>query len=178
MRGRMADRAIYTPSSRQGKRCPGARSGDRRVQLDHVRLAPELQVGERCRAARSASCGFRRSSIQAGDLVSSWFGLARRFNAPAGSLQKLDTFGLPPQVFLGVAASRADGLGGLAQDRNALNPVTWCFVSAASGAVGSVVCQIAKLKGTRHRVGRRSGQMCLCQGHRADHVIDYKARAI
>jgi len=25
-----------------GKEAPGARSGDRRVQLDHVRLAPEL----------------------------------------------------------------------------------------------------------------------------------------
>jgi NADPH-dependent curcumin reductase CurA len=50
------------------------------------------------------------------------------------------------------------------------------FVSAASGAVGSVVCQIAKLKG--HTVVGSAGGAAKCAFVKqigVDHVIDYKA---
>src|SRR6478752_4807792 len=75
------------------------------------------------------------------------FGWRESFNAPAANLQKLETFGLPPQAFLGVA-----GMPGLTAwvgllKIAALKPGDVVFVSAAAGAVGSVVCQIAKIKG-------------------------------
>src|ERR1700704_5289904 len=87
-------------------------------------------------------------------------GWRERFNAPAGSLQKLDTFGLPPQAFLGVA-----GMPGLTAWVGLLKiampkPRDGGFVSAASGAVGSVVCQIAKLKG--HTVIGSAGGAAKC----------------
>jgi NADPH-dependent curcumin reductase CurA len=91
-------------------------------------------------------------------------------------LQKLDTFGLPPQAFLGVA-----GMPGLTAwvgllKIAALKPGDVGFVSAAAGAVGSVVCQIAKIKG--HTVigsagGADKGAFLKQIG--VDHVIDYKA---
>ena len=59
----------------------------------------------------------------------------------------LETFGLPPQAFLGVV-----GMPGLTAwvgllKIAALKPGDVVFVSAAAGAVGSVVCQMAKIKG-------------------------------
>jgi len=65
-------------------------------------------------------------------------------------------------------------LGRLAQDRNTQTGDV-VFVSAASGAVGSVVCQIAKLKG--HTVIGSAGGAAKCAFVTqigADHVIDYK----
>ena len=103
-------------------------------------------------------------------------GLACGGFADASNLQKLDTFGLPPQAFLGVA-----GMPGLTAwvgllKIAALKPGDVVFVSAAAGAVGSVVCQIAKIKG--HRVigsagGADKGAFLRQIG--VDHVIDYKA---
>jgi NADPH-dependent curcumin reductase CurA len=43
------------------------------------------------------------ATINPGDLVSTILGWREWFNAPVGTLQKLDTFGLPPQALLGVA---------------------------------------------------------------------------
>jgi NADPH-dependent curcumin reductase CurA len=106
------------------------------------------------------------------------FGWREFFNAPAGSLQKLDTFGLPSQAFLGVA-----GMPGLTAFVGLLKIAALklgdvVFVSAAAGAVGSVVCQIAKIKG--HTVigsagGSEKGAFLKQIG--VDHVIDYKAVA-
>ena len=91
------------------------------------------------------------------------FGWRESFNAPAANLQKLDTFGLPPQTFLGIA-----GMPGLTAwvgllKVAALKPGDVVFVSAAAGAVGSVVCQIAKIKG--HRI---SGWRCQRRVSQAD----------
>jgi NADPH-dependent curcumin reductase CurA len=104
------------------------------------------------------------------------FGWRESFNAPTSNLQKLDTFGLPPQAFLGVA-----GMPGLTAwvgllKIAALKPGDVVFVSAAAGAVGSVVCQVAKIKG--HTVigsagGADKGAFLKQIG--VDHVIDYKA---
>jgi hypothetical protein len=110
-----------------------------------------------------------------GDLVASRFGWREWFNAPAEALEKLDAFGLPPQTFLGIA-----GLTGLTAwvgllKIAALKPGDVVFVSAAAGGVGSVVCQIAKLKG--HTVigsagGATKGAFLNRIG--VDQVIDYK----
>ena len=126
----------------------------------------------------------RRAVCKAGLAVATGLALTRaadaaqsveRFNAPAGTLQKLDTFGLPPQAFLGVA-----GMPGLTAwvgllKISTLKPSDVVFVSAASGAVGSVVCQIAKLKG--HTVIGSAGGAAKCAFLKhigVDHVIDYK----
>jgi len=121
MRGRMVDRPSYVPPFQLGKPLQGGAIGEVVVSRDPV--------------------------LKRGDLVSTMFGWREFFNAPAGSLQKLDTFGLPPQAFLGVA-----GMPGLTAFVGlvkiaALKPRDMVFVSAAAGAVGSVVCQIAKIKG-------------------------------
>jgi NADPH-dependent curcumin reductase CurA len=112
---------------------------------------PPFQLGE---ALEGGAIGEVAASddprFKPGDLVSSWLGWRERFNASAGTLQKLDTFGLPPQAFLGVAGMLGltawVGLLKIAM----LKPGDVVFVSAASGTVGSVVCQIAKLKGHTH----------------------------
>jgi NADPH-dependent curcumin reductase CurA len=104
------------------------------------------------------------------------FGWRESFNAPAANLQKLETFGLPPQAFLGVA-----GMPGLTAwvgllKIAALKPGDVVFVSAAVGAVGSVVCQIAKIKG--HTVIGSAGgadKGAFLKEIGVDHVIDYKA---
>ena len=92
-------------------------------------------------------------------------------------VQKLNTFGLPPQAFLGVAGMPGmTAYAGLLRVA-ALKEGDVVFVSAASGAVGSVVCQIAKIKG--HKViGSAGGPekvKFLKEELGVDVAIDYKA---
>ncbi len=150
MRGRMVDRASYVPPFQLGEPLQGGAIGEIAASND-----PRLKRG---------------------DLVSTMFGWRESFNAPAANVQKLDTVGLPPQAFLGVA-----GMPGLTAwvgllKIAVLKPGDVVFVSAAAGAVGSVVCQIAKIKG--HTVigsagGADKGAFLKQIG--VDHVIDYKA---
>ncbi len=149
MRGRMIDRPSYVPPFKLGEALQGGAIGEVAASND-----PRLK---------------------AGDFVSTMFGWREVFNAPASTLQKLDTFGLPPQAFLGVA-----GMPGLTAwvgltKIAALKSGDVVFVSAAAGAVGSVVCQIAKIKG--HTVigsagGAAKGDFLKLIG--VDQVIDYK----
>ena len=91
-------------------------------------------------------------------------------------MEKLDTLGLPPQAFLGVAGvTGLTAWGGLLKIA-ALKSGDVVFVSAAAGAVGSVACQIAKLKGNTV-IGSAGGpNKCAFLRHiGVDHVIDYKA---
>src|SRR5258708_1096274 len=189
MRGRMADRASYTPSSRPGKEVPalGARLGalPRGAAIGEIAASnstmygwrPNFQVGETLQGGAIGEVAASDDPrFQPGDLVSSWFGWRERFNAPGGSLQKVDTVGLSPQAFLGVAGSPGltawVGLLKIAMPK----PGDVVFVSAASGAVGSVACQIAKLKG--HTVIGSAGGAAKCAFVKhigVDHVIDYKA---
>jgi NADPH-dependent curcumin reductase CurA len=116
-------------------------------------------------------------SLKVGDLVQGNFAWREAYNAPAAAVQKLETFGLPPQAFLGVA-----GMPGLTAYAGllriaALKEGDVVFVSAASGAVGSVVSQIAKIKG--HKViGSAGGPekvAFLKDELGVDEAIDYKA---
>jgi NADPH-dependent curcumin reductase CurA len=150
MRGRMNDVKSYSPPFQLGEAMQGGAVGEVTASND--------------------------PSFKAGDLVQSFFGWREAFNAPAGAVQKLDTFGLPPQAFLGVA-----GMPGLTAyvgllKVGALKDGDVVFVSAAAGAVGQVVCQIAKLKG--HTVIGSAGgpdKVAYLKGLGVDHVIDYKA---
>lgn len=115
-------------------------------------------------------------ALKEGDLVQSMLGWRERFNAPAKSLQKLPEVGLPPQAFLGVA-----GMPGLTAYVGllrvaALKDGDVVFVSAASGAVGQIVCQIAKIKGHKVIGSAGGGEKCaFLKEIGVDEVIDYKA---
>ncbi|WP_340644306.1 NADP-dependent oxidoreductase [Phenylobacterium sp.] len=151
MRGRMNDVKSYTPPFALGEVLQGGAVGEVIASND-----PNFKVG---------------------DLVQSGNGWREAFNAPASTVQKLETQGLPPEAFLGVA-----GMPGLTAYVGllkiaALKPGDVVFVSGAAGAVGSVVCQIAKLKG--HKVIASAGgpekTKFLKDELGVDVAIDYKA---
>ena len=138
---------------------------------------PPFQIGEALQGgAVGEVIASNDPAFKAGDAVQSFFGWREAFNAPAAAVQKLDTHGLPPQAFLGVA-----GMPGLTAYVGllkvaALKDGDVVFVSAAAGAVGQVVCQIAKLKG--HTVIASAGgadKVAYLKSLGVDHVIDYKA---
>jgi len=115
-------------------------------------------------------------SLKAGDIVQTMLGWREAFNAPAGVAQKVETHGLPPQTLLGAAGmpglTAYAGLVRIAQLK-AGDVVT---VSGAAGAVGSVACQVAKLKG--HTVIGSAGgpeKVKFLKDIGVDHAIDYKA---
>ena len=139
--------------------------------------APPFQLGEAMQGgAVGEVVASNDPAFKAGDAVQSFLGWREAFNAPAAAVQKLDTHGLPPQAFLGVAGmpgmTAYVGLLKIA----ALKDGDVVFVSAAAGAVGQVVCQIAKLKG--HTVIGSAGgaeKVACLKELGVDHVIDYKA---
>jgi NADPH-dependent curcumin reductase CurA len=149
MRGRMNDVKSYSPPFALGEVMNGGAIGQ---------------------VTKSNDPGFRE-----GDLVSSQFGWREAFTAPANTVQKLDPRGLPPQAFLGVA-----GMPGLTAYAGllriaALKEGDVVFVSGAAGAVGSLVCQIAKAKG--HKVIGSAGgpeKVAFLKEIGVDHAIDYK----
>lgn len=150
MRGRMYDRPSYVPPFQIGEALQGGAIGEVTVSND-----PSLKVG---------------------DIVQSMWGWREAFNAKANTLQKVETHGLPVQAFLGVAGMPGmTAYAGLLRVA-ALKDGDVVFVSAAAGAVGSVVCQIAKIKG--HTVIGSAGgpeKAAFLKSIGVDHVIDYKA---
>jgi hypothetical protein len=150
MRGRMNDVQSYSPPFQLGEAMQGGAIGEVIASND--------------------------DKLKPGDLVSTFFGWREAFNAPGGAVQKLDTHGLPPQTFLGAA-----GMPGLTAYVGllkiaALKDGDVVFVSAAAGAVGQMVCQIAKLKG--HTVIGSAGgaeKIAYLKEIGVDHAIDYKA---
>ncbi|HZZ35345.1 MAG TPA: NADP-dependent oxidoreductase [Caulobacteraceae bacterium] len=153
MRGRMNDVQSYTPPFALGEAMQGGAVGEVVKSFD--------------------------PALKSGDLVQSFFGWREAFNAPANAVQKLDTHGLPPQAFLG-----AVGMPGLTAYVGllkiaALKEGDVVFVSGAAGAVGQVVCQIAKIKG--HTVIGSAGgadKVAYLKEIGVDHAIDYKAEPI
>jgi NADPH-dependent curcumin reductase CurA len=158
MRGRMYDRPSYVPPFQIGQALQGGAIGEVVASND-----PDYKPG---------------------DIVNSMFGWREVFNANPkalaaagmGAITKLDTQGVPPQAFLGVAGmpgmTAYVGLLKIA----ALKDGDVVFVSAAAGAVGSIVCQIAKLKG--HTVIGSAGgpeKVAFLKSIGVDHVIDYKS---
>jgi hypothetical protein len=150
MRGRMNDVKSYAPPFALGKAMDGGAIGEVTASND--------------------------PALKAGDLVQSGFGWREGFNAAAGAVQKLDPRGLPVQAFLGAAVmpglTAYVGLLKIA----ALKDGDVVFVSGAAGAVGSMVCQIAKAKG--HTVIGSAGgaeKAAFLKEIGVDHVIDYKA---
>lgn len=114
--------------------------------------------------------------LKAGDLVQHMAGWRDEAIVPARTAQKLPDLNAPPELFLGVlgvtGVTAYFGLLDAAQAKEG----DVVFVSAAAGAVGSVVVQVAKAKGMI--VIGSAGGPDKCEFVRslgADHVIDYKA---
>jgi NADPH-dependent curcumin reductase CurA len=91
----------------------------------------------------------RSDKLTEGDWVNSMFGWREYYTADGGSLMKIDPALAPVSKALGVLGltgwTAYVGLLDLGQPKEGET----VFVSAASGAVGSIVGQIAKLKGCR-----------------------------
>ena len=120
----------------------------------------------------------RDDGYKPGDLVTSMAGWREAFTAApsAVGMTKLPNLSLPPQAYLGVAGMPGHtawyGLTGIGQPKAG----EAVFVSGAAGAVGSLVGQIAKLKGCRV-IGSAGGKQ-KCDYLRSlgfDEAIDYRA---
>jgi NADPH-dependent curcumin reductase CurA len=151
MRGRMAGRAGYAASFALGEPIPGRTIGEV-IESD--------------------------GALKPGDLVRTMSGWREIFDTRPDEIEYLDPRGLPPETFLGVAGvsglSAYAGLTRIAQ----LKPGETLFVSAASGAVGSVACQLGRIMGAR--VVGSAGGPAKCAFLReigVDAVIDYKAES-
>ena len=114
-----------------------------------------------------------------GDLVSHFAGWRDEAVLPAKALIRLPELGARPQDFLGnLGVPGATAYFGLL-DVAAAKPSDIVFVSAAAGAVGSTVVQIAKAMGMTV-IGSAGGKdKCdFVRSLGADRVIDYKAGPI
>lgn len=111
-----------------------------------------------------------------GSKVSSMNGWRQYFTTTGEDLQVLPETGIAEQAFLGVLGmpgmTAFTGLTKIAE----LKPSDRVFVSAASGAVGAIVCQIAKLKGcyVAGSVGSEAKARYLMEELGVDAVVNYK----
>jgi NADPH-dependent curcumin reductase CurA len=150
MRGRMMDRESYVPPFVIGEALQGGAIGE---------------------VTQSNDPGFAP-----GDLVMSFFGWRTAYNAPAAALEKLPVIaGVPVQAYLGVL-----GMPGLTAwsgllEIGAPKPGDTVFVSGGAGAVGSIVAQVAKLKGCTVVATAGSDEKCAwLKSVGVDHAINYK----
>jgi NADPH-dependent curcumin reductase CurA len=153
MRGRMNESKSYIPPFQLGEPMDGG------------------AVGE---VIESRADGFA-----AGDLVSHFAGWRDEAVVPAKGLIKLPDLGAQPQDFLGnfgvTGATAWFGLFDVAQAKAG----DIVFVSAAAGAVGSAVVQIAKAKGMTVIGSAGGAEKCdFVRSLGADAAIDYRAGPI
>jgi NADPH-dependent curcumin reductase CurA len=153
MRGRMYDRKSYAASFSVGEPLTGGCVG---------------------RVVASESGAFA-----VGDHVHSYLGWREFALAQEEDLSKIDPEIAPIQAYLGVM-----GMPGMTAYVGLLDigkpiPGETVFVSAAAGAVGSLVCQIAKLKGCRVVGSAGSGEKVawLLEQAGVDAAINYKTVA-
>jgi hypothetical protein len=150
MRGRMNDVKSYVPPFQLGAPMDGG------------------AVGE---VVESKADGFAP-----GDLVQHMAGWRDEAVVDARTANKLPELGAPPEQFLGVL-----GVTGLTAYFGLLDAASAkagdiVFVSAAAGAVGSVVVQVAKAKGMTVIGSAGGAEKCdYVRSLGADQVVDYKA---
>ncbi len=162
MRGRMNDARSYIPAFQLGQPMTG----------DAVGVVE--QVGE----GAADSNGF---PITMGDTVAHGLGWRTRSLVPAKTARVLNTSLAPAQAYLGVL-----GMPGLTAYVGLLRIGGFVegervFVSSAAGAVGSLVGQLARLKGASLVVGSAGGPdktAWLVDGAGFNTAIDYKAMPI
>ena len=121
----------------------------------------------------------RFEGLKPGDLVQHMSGWRDEAVLNQAAANKLPDLGAPPERFLGVlGVTGITAYFGLLETAQA-KPGDIVFVSAAAGAVGSVVVQVAKAKGMT--VIGSAGGADKCEFVRslgADEVVDYKAAPI
>ncbi|MCQ1058974.1 NADP-dependent oxidoreductase [Photobacterium sp. DNB23_23_1] len=149
MRGRMVDRKSYVPPFQIGEALEGGAIGEVTESNN-----PDFPVGSK---------------------VSSMLGWRTHFISNGEGLTRLPETALPDQSFLGIMGMPGmtawTGLFRIAE----LKPTDTVFISAASGAVGSIACQIAKMHGCKviGSVGsQEKADYLLSLG--VDAVINYK----
>ncbi|MFL6731868.1 MAG: NADP-dependent oxidoreductase [Sphingomicrobium sp.] len=153
MRGRMNDVKSYVPAFQIGEPMEGGAIGEV-IESNADGLSP-------------------------GDLVQHMAGWRDEAVVPARTAQKLPDLGAPPERFLGVlGVTGMTAYFGLLDAAHAKEGDI-VFVSAAAGAVGSVVVQVAKAKGMTV-IGSAGGpEKCEFVGSLgADQVIDYRSGPI
>lgn len=151
MRGRMNDVKSYVPPFQVGAPMEGGAIGE---------------------VVESRAAGFA-----AGDLVQHMLGWRDEVVIDAAAAQKIPDFGVPEQAFLGQfglpGMTAYFGLLDIAEARAG----DVVFVSAAAGAVGSSVVQIAKAKGMTVVGSAGGAEKCAwVRSLGADAVVDYKDR--
>ena len=162
MRGRMNDAKSYVPP----------------FQLDQPMDGDAVGVVELVGEGAVDSNG---SPIATGDTVTHRFGWRTTSLVPAEAARVLDTSLAPAQAYLGVL-----GMPGLTAYAGLLRIGEFAqgervFVSSAAGAVGSLVGQLARLKGASLVVGSAGGPdktAWLLDEAGFDAAIDYKATPI
>lgn len=117
--------------------------------VDRKSYVPPFQIGEvlQGHAVGQVVASNGNDKLKVGDYVQSMNGWREWFVSSGGDLQKFDPAGIAMQSYLG-----ALGMPGMTAYAGLLRVGELkegerVFVSAASGAVGSIVCQIAKAKG-------------------------------
>ena len=153
MRGRMNDVKSYVPAFELGEPMEGGAVGEV-IESNAEGFAP-------------------------GDLVLHMGGWRDEAVVPAKAAKKLPDLGAEPQQFLGVLGTTgATAYFGLL-DAASAKEGDIVFVSAAAGAVGSIVVQIAKAKGMTV-IGSAGGrEKCdYVRSLGADEVVDYRAGPI
>ena len=118
----------------------------------------------------------RADGLAPGDLVQHMEGWRDEAVVPAAQAQKLPAIDAPAQAFLGqLGMPGMTAWFGLFEVGRA-KPGDTVFVSAAAGAVGSTVVQIAKARGMTVIGSAGGADKCAWVSELgADHVIDYKA---
>ena len=162
MRGRMNDAKSYVPA----------------FQLDQPMDGEAVGVVEQVGKAAVDSNG---AGIEVGDTVIHRFGWRTNSLLPARSARTLDISIAPAEAYLGVL-----GMPGLTAYAGLLRigqlvEGERVFVSSAAGAVGSMVGQLARLKGASLVVGSAGGPektAWLLDDAGFDAAIDYKATPI
>jgi NADPH-dependent curcumin reductase CurA len=162
MRGRMNDVKSYAPPFRLGQPMDGGAVG----------------VDEQLGGTVTDSSGRR---VSEGDAVLHQLGWRTHAVLPGSATRVVDTDLAPAPAWLGVL-----GMPGLTAYAGLLRVAEFregdrVFVSAAAGAVGSVVGQIARLKGASLVVGSAGGPdktQWLVDDADFDRAIDYKATPI
>ncbi|MGE0595225.1 MAG: NADP-dependent oxidoreductase [Hyphomonadaceae bacterium] len=149
MRGRMYDRPSYVPPFELGKALMGGAVG--RVEASND---PDFAPG---------------------DLVESMNGWREAFVTVGAALQKLPQSGVPEQAYLGVLGM--PGMTAYTSFHRIGEPKVGetVFVSGAGGAVGSAVCQIAKLRNCKVVASAGSdAKLAWLKGRGVDATVNYK----
>ena len=150
-----------------------------RSRMNDVKsYVPSFQIGEPMTGgAVGEVVESRDPSLNPGDMVLHMAGWRDEVVEPAGNFNKLPPIpGVEPQSFLGnLGLTGGTAYFGLL-DAASAKEGDIVFVSAAAGAVGSAVVQIAKAKGMSVIGSAGGAEKCdFVRSLGADEVIDYKA---